>query len=296
MRIVYATDSGEDSLGAARATAQLEHDLGATVTVIRALEPVPVYGQASTHLLWFPEAMPSDEWRSLAEREVRGLLDAAGLPDYWPVRVEVGPVPLVIAREADREGADLLVMGAGRHDRLDRWFGTETALRVMQIAHVPVLAVPLDSWNPPRVIVAATDFSDFSRDALGAALRLAAPEATVHLVHVLPDPRDFSTYYGIDWNEAYKSQLGEQLRQWGADNIGSGVRIEPHLLEGRVAPEVLELGRRVGADLLVAGSHGTGFIGRLVLGSVSSRLLRGAACAVLIAPPKERASELESTR
>jgi nucleotide-binding universal stress UspA family protein len=294
MRILLATDGHPESAGAIRLAGTLAADEGASVSVIRALEPIPVYGPASTHLLWFPEPTRNDEWREGVADEVRNLLsqEAGGVVD-WPVNVEVGPVPVTIARAADRQAATLLVLGSGRHDRIDRWFGTETALRVTQLSSVPVVAVPQNGGVRPRVLVAAVDFSDFARDALHAALDIAGTEPVVHLLHVLPSPHDFSSFYGTEWTEDYRDRARDQLDAWGAElEAPSGTRIESHVLEGRVANAILDHAESVGAELLVAGSHGMGFVGRLVLGSVSTRLIRGAGCAVLIAPPREKAREL----
>jgi nucleotide-binding universal stress UspA family protein len=41
------------------------------------------------------------------------------------------------------------------------------------------------------------------------------------------------------------------------------------------------------ADLLILGSHGRGTMGRLIMGSVCDRVVRAAACPVLVVPPAE---------
>jgi nucleotide-binding universal stress UspA family protein len=63
------------------------------------------------------------------------------------------------------------------------------------------------------------------------------------------------------------------------------IQIEALTLSGNPAAELLRLAGETKADLIAAGSHGYGFITRLVVGSVTSKLLRGAACAVLVVPP-----------
>ena len=60
------------------------------------------------------------------------------------------------------------------------------------------------------------------------------------------------------------------------------VRISKH-----PAKEILDVARELGADLIIVGCHGfTGFE-RVVLGSVSEKIVREAGCAVVIARPKE---------
>jgi nucleotide-binding universal stress UspA family protein len=57
------------------------------------------------------------------------------------------------------------------------------------------------------------------------------------------------------------------------------------MLDGDPALQLLRLAERIGAELIAAGSHGAGFFGRILMGSVSTRLVRRATCAVLVNPP-----------
>jgi len=297
MRILLAYDAQPAADGAVRRAISLAKDAKVAVEVIRVLEPYPVYGVEVIHGAWAPAPHLLEGRGEAAMDQVNERLEAFGpTTAAWPVHVEIGPVPFMIAQAAESRGASLIVMGSGRHGRLDRWFGTETALRVMQISHVPVLAIPPDAGDPPEVIVAAADFSDFSRDAVAHAIQLAGPDATVHIAHVLWErPTDLPAYQELPRPAELREQVRSQLDDWlaGIDGIAD-VRTEIHLLEGGVADELLGLAKRVGADLIAAGTHGMGFLGRLMLGSVATRLLRGADCSVLITPPRQRARELET--
>ena len=51
---------------------------------------------------------------------------------------------------------------------------------------------------------------------------------------------------------------------------------------GRPAQVIVEAAERWGADVIVAGSHGHGFWGRLAIGSVSDAVLHHAPCSVLV--------------
>jgi hypothetical protein len=83
-------------------------------------------------------------------------------------------------------------------------------------------------------------------------------------------------------------QIAEQIR------AEKGVTVDVTLLNGDPAEELLSLGSRLNVDLIVAGSHGHGFLGRIVMGSVSTRLLRGARSSVMIVPPEEPPKDLEA--
>jgi hypothetical protein len=64
------------------------------------------------------------------------------------------------------------------------------------------------------------------------------------------------------------------------------------ILEGEPAREILAFAERRGLGLVAAGSHGLSFVGRLLMGSVSTRLIRGSRVPVLIVPPSERQEEV----
>jgi nucleotide-binding universal stress UspA family protein len=61
------------------------------------------------------------------------------------------------------------------------------------------------------------------------------------------------------------------------------VRALPVLEKGNPVDKLLEFSE-VGIDLLVLGSRGFGPVMRLLIGSVSSRVIRGAPCPVMVVP------------
>lgn len=186
----------------------------------------------------------------------------------------------VIAQTALRSGATLILAGIGRHGVPERLFGNETVLRVMRASELPVVAVARDVKHLPRRIVAAVDFSESSIRALHLAISIAAPGATISMTHV--GPRDSLLY---DWDKTYKQNMLKALNalkdrlELPADVVCNAV-----LLQGDPATELLAHAKSVDADLIATGSHGHGFISRLVIGSVTTRLVRGSSCSVLAVP------------
>jgi nucleotide-binding universal stress UspA family protein len=241
-----------------------------------------------------------DEWdraaRDAARDRVRAQLEQMNpWMAKWPITVEIGAPSLAIVRRAQACSASLIVMGLGRHARADRWFGTETALRVMRLAHVPVLAVPADAASLPDQAVAAVDVTEFSRDAATTALKLLRAGGVLHLVDVFSRPSEEVPWAGgRDWIQLQRERMQAELYELARQLDGSATfRVEPHFLEGDPAAETLRFAHGIGAELIVAGSHGAGFLSRLMMGSVSTRLVRGATCMVLIAPPRRVVAELQ---
>jgi nucleotide-binding universal stress UspA family protein len=121
-------------------------------------------------------------------------------------------------------------------------------------------------------ILCAVDQSEISQRALTYATAAAvAHRARLHLVQVAeaeapePDP--------------------DSLRQFGAEAVSAGVMAEVAVRQGSVAREILAETTRTQADLLVLGSHGRHGFQRLVLGSVTTKILHTATCPVLVVPP-----------
>jgi nucleotide-binding universal stress UspA family protein len=121
-------------------------------------------------------------------------------------------------------------------------------------------------------ILCAVDQSEISQRALSYATAAAvAHRARLHLVQVAeaeapePDP--------------------ETLRQFGAEAVSAGVMADVAVRQGPVAREILAETTRTHADLLVVGSHGRHGFQRLVLGSVTTKILHTATCPVLVVPP-----------
>jgi len=96
-----------------------------------------------------------------------------------------------------------------------------------------------------------------------------------------------------EWRADYEDELQERLDSFVAGVAPSpGCSVFTHLLEGEPAHELLSFSEDRKGDLLVAGSHGHSFVGRLLMGSVSTRLVRAAGVPVLVIPPTDLAQEV----
>jgi nucleotide-binding universal stress UspA family protein len=71
-------------------------------------------------------------------------------------------------------------------------------------------------------------------------------------------------------------RLAERVRAGGLDAV------ETRLLDGDPAPEILRYAEENAIDLIISGSRGLGGLKGLFLGSVSHKLIEGAACPCLV--------------
>lgn len=285
-RITVATDGREGANGALHIASALSKRGAGPVLVLAVQEPMTEIGLVSPEemsSLRMLEQVGSARLRQAVEAQLRGVGTETST---WEVRVEVGSPPAVIADSARDHGASLLLLGLGRHAPADRWLGGETVLRVIQLAEIPVLAADPDARSLPRSILVAEDFSDFSREAGALAAELLAPGGELHLAHVVGVATDIgiplATYNWMDHHREDLEKLLEARRQ--ALLTRGRAAVQTHTVPGPAAAELLRLAEETDAELIAAGRQGRGFIGRLLVGSVSTALVRRAKCSVLVVP------------
>lgn len=299
-RVLVATDGTPGAMGALRMAQVLAQRDGARVEVLAVYDPpLQFYGlEAAGMIAGVPSPFGPAAVEELKRRvEVQVAGTGVGASE-WPVAVKLGAVAPTIARFAEERGAALVLLGLRPHAAVERWLGRETLLRVVHLSHVPVLAVPADAEGLPRRVVAAVDLSELSLHALRTAPELVAPGGELHLLQATWAPAADEEWATMEWVKTYRTGVEERLQKLSAE-IRSATTLTPyvHVRESTdPAHEVLRLAEEVGAELITAGSHGHGFFGRIVLGSVSTRLLHGAHCSVLLAPPPHFPAELRPER
>src|SRR4029453_3024551 len=192
----------------------------------------------------------------------------------WPYTVDVGSRAETIVARAARLDASLIVLGLGQHGVNARLRQRETAVRVIRAATKPVLAVPRDAWGVPHSMLAAIDFTASSEHAAKAALELLDADGTLYLAYVtprVPIPHGDSR----PWEEITTNAVVPQLEAVARRLAPSpGIQIEYVLLYGEPAHELLAFARQSDVDLISAGTHGRSALGRMMLGSVSTKLIR----------------------
>ena len=286
--VLIATDGTSQSDGAVATGCALAAMLGGGVRVVAVERPLRL-------------AVPDTPELIDPRIKIRLTADLMGLvrsqcarivpvtPDAPTVQPEVlmGDPPRVLGQAAVSAGAQLLVTGLGAHDLTDRIFGDETALKLARISRVPVLAVPEKSLTVPRRAVAGVDFSEASIYAAQTALRLLPMGGELHLVHIVSRERQMLEPWMSE--REYDRLVAHNFRRLRA-RLGQreGVTLTDAIRAGEGARGLLAYVEEIDADLIVTGSHGHGFVTRLVLGSTTTKVLRSAKCAVLVVPPVER--------
>ena len=217
-----------------------------------------------------------------AQTRAKAQVDQLG-DRNWTIEVRSGDPATTIAMLAKESRSRIVVVGLGGHGVAARFFGNETALRLMRASQVPVLAVDSKLRELPRRIMAAVDFSEASIEAARLALEIAAPGAIMTLVHVVPWER--KNYIPEHWFREHEADVAAQLtRVTGWLGPGSKCRIHQKILFGNPGPSLVACAEELDADLVVAGTHGRGIRGRMLGGETVAKLVRGARRSVLVLP------------
>jgi nucleotide-binding universal stress UspA family protein len=123
-------------------------------------------------------------------------------------------------------------------------------------------------------ILCPTDYSQPAASGLEHAIALAGwYDARVTVLHVCSGTPD----------EADRTHLLQTVA--AARDPRASTPLDTALMQGDPARSILREAERLSADLLVMGTHGTSGFKRLILGSVTEKVLRQAAAPVLTVPP-----------
>lgn len=148
----------------------------------------------------------------------------------------------------------------------------------------------------PRILC-PVDFSDVSRHALEHAVPIAqwyhSRITALHVIQpeiVLPPPMLFTEFAAMNEIEAH-IEIEGRLRLWLGDAERLGLRTDILIEDGDPARAILNHAHPGEFDLVVMGTHGHSGFQHLVLGSVTEKVLRKAACPVLTVPPRTAAAD-----
>src|SRR5262245_16400596 len=179
--ILVATAGEAESLGALRAAAALAALEGAPGVARGGAAP---FADFSGRMPLRPAVSVDEHTRRDLHDRIRESLEEIPGSEAWTVRAFTGTPADLVHDAAAKWKARMIVLGLGRHSRLDRIFGSETAVAVMRNARIPVLAVHRRATGLPVRAAAAVDFTDASLSAAALAAELLAPNGTLLAVHV----------------------------------------------------------------------------------------------------------------
>jgi nucleotide-binding universal stress UspA family protein len=261
-RLLLATDGSDCSEGAVREGIRLAKDCGTKVYVLSVIEYNPELEALAPNLV---EEMENEA--SACVRSVKELADREGVACETLI-TRTGAPHASIVDEAANLKANMIVMGRRGRTGLKRLLMGSVTARVVGYSPVNVFVVPRAAKTEFRNILVATDGSAFSDAAAREAVCMA--KCTGGTVMALSVART----EGEDvWENVQRvRQLGEK----------EGVRVKTVTDVGRHYEVIVRNAEEGNIDLIVMGSHGRTGLDRLLMGSVTEKVIGLASCPVLV--------------
>ncbi|MBC8293444.1 MAG: universal stress protein [Proteobacteria bacterium] len=151
-----------------------------------------------------------------------------------------------------------------------------------------------------KKILAVTDLSSESLSAVSYAGHLArAQGASLVVLHVAHSTTVLFTEFvpGIDMtaiDEEIETAARERLGSWAKRHLRKVEQLELIVRRGLVPETVCEVAAETGASIIAMATHGRTGVGRMVLGSVTEKVLARAPCPVLVVRPPNPVVEVKS--
>ena len=292
-KIIVGVDESQGSSDAIALASSLAGTTGSTLTLVNVF-PYDVRASRASNRE-FEEYLRQDS-RELLER----LHDADGDETVELKAIANPSASHGLHEVAEQEGADLIVVGSTHTGRAGRVLPGSTAERLLHGAPCPVAVAPNGyaqrSDTLPAVIGCGYDGSPSSRRALEEAGRLAAATgAQLRVVRVF-EPLIYDLPPGnaalggvVTYNDSLRVRAGEELE-------AAVTRIEVAGAESTLevgSPADVLADASEAFDLLFIGSRGYGPLHAVTVGGVSGRLVRDAACPVIVFPRSAGGTEDE---
>jgi nucleotide-binding universal stress UspA family protein len=226
----------------------------------------------------------AEGWTAAARGAVEEYLRNRVQPEALErLEVRVGNPTWMLAQAVTQHRAELLVLGGKHHAAPVRWFGGSTVHNAVRTIDVPLLVVTAPMTTFHRVLV-AVDQSDAAALALHAAQRFSnAFAATLRVLHVV-EPLPSVPDVGVQLNEEEHIRLAEASTNELLDAAAPGRQLDRVVRVGAPARSIADEAAEWKADLVIVGSHGKGWVDRVLLGSTTERLLNRLPTSVLVVP------------
>lgn len=258
-----------------------------------------------------PQEPPADEThapRLVATHDAQQYL--ASIADYLlsegvVAQTEVLPLEPAkgIAEEAAFSHIDLIVMTTHRRKGIDALLHPSVTWQVLRQTTAPILAckcangddpttpslhLPRFMTDPHAPILVPLDGSLQAETALPLAQELAHVFGNrLLLIRTGEQPYLAGGVIGYDMlmDQAVKWSLdeaGSYLKRKAIELASTGLEVKTETAVGGAAPFIRQVAEERQVGLIVIASHGRGWLGRLVLGSVAERVLRDGDMPVLL--------------
>jgi nucleotide-binding universal stress UspA family protein len=283
-KLLLSTDGSEFSEGAIREAIQLAKICSSKLIVLSIIETNQEFEVLAPQIVEKEEEQTRDRLEQVKSKAAK-----EGVECEIVARHSESPFQAIV-EEAEKNKADMIIMGRRGRTGLRRLLMGSVTAKVIGHAPCDVLVVPRAAEIRYQKIMVATDGSKYSVAAAAEAVGIAKRcKASLYVVSVVPS--ETASPFDIVHSEMQHEMIAQNEFRQGEKNVNDllviakqeGVKAEGLIVEGRPYEAIVENAREKGVDLIVMGSHGRTGLERLLMGSVTERVVGHADCSVLIA-------------
>ncbi len=268
-RLLACTDGSEEGQHAVTQALALGRACAGKVFVLQVVKIIPEF-----------EAVAPD-LRACLEEEIEAQQTAtAAAATRLGVEFEcrilhcISPFAAIVA-EAEKLQPQIIIIGRYGRTAMERLFMGSITARVIGLSPINVLVVPRDASLAFQRLLIASDGSAYSDAALLEAIAMAA-RAGSELLGV-----------AVAREEGEIPETGEILHRMLTAANREGVSFQGISPQGVAADEgIIQVALEKGVDLIIMGSHGRTGFKRLLMGSVTERVIGQSHGPVLVVKKK----------
>lgn len=292
MRILIAYDQSQTAQTACDLVAQLRLPLGTELAVVTVLDGHMTAAGVTDLPVRSSNTGPRE--MLLLEQDLASVAASLRSPNRsCETRVLTGHAGTAIVDEAERWGADLIVVGNRGHGALHSLILGSTSAEVVDHASCPVLVARHSAVHRQVVGVDRSEGAQRAVATLSAWSLLRGVPATVVGVVEQVSGLDFAVggattevlEMELQSKDGRRKELEAEVDAAVATLRRAGGVADGEIREGDPSDQLIRAAREHAADLLVVGTRGLGGLGRLLLGSVARNVLLHTSASVLVVRP-----------
>ncbi len=265
--VILATDSSKYSEGAIKEAIFIAKNCSAKLSVIQVLQVNPEF---ATEGLEHVEQMELNcrihfdyirDFSAHENVEIESVCRRTDKPHQ------------IIIEEAIKRDADVIVMGRRGWTGLKRLLMGSVTAKVIALSPCKVLVVPAGAPIKSEIVMLATDGTKYSKAAENESLSMARRCTHIKKFFVL----------SVALTNDKLPKARENIERFEKDAQKQGLVIEPITAVGKPHEVILKIAKEKNCDLIILGTYSRTGVKRLVMGSVSEKVVTHSLCSVLIA-------------
>jgi nucleotide-binding universal stress UspA family protein len=272
-KLMVATDGSEYSGSAIREAINLAKICSSKLYAVSVVKTNPEFEDLVPMVIEKIEREAREHLESVKDKASREGIDCEII-----VNRDEEPYQNIID-EATRNHVNMIIVGTHGRTGLKRLMMGSVTAKVIGHAPCNVLVVPLDAKIECKNILIATDGSKYSdaaaAEAIGIAKRCAGSLIAISVVYADKEivlPEDDEEMISARDNVKKIVDIAEK----------EGIKTEGLTVQGKPHEGIVEIAKQKHADLIIVGSHGRTGIERLLMGSVTERVIGHSKSAVLV--------------